>query len=104
MRIENNPRATCGETASALKKLPPEARESFEATAGETPEATLKRLLETKPGELASWFSLARGSVPCSTGRPTADNPRFMPISHHDDQVVGVTRGYGDAQARRLPR
>ena len=33
-----------------LKKLPPEARDRFEAVAGETPEATLKRLLETEPG------------------------------------------------------
>ena len=23
--------------------------------------------------------------------------PRFMPISHHADEVVAVTRGYGEA-------
>ena len=29
---------------------------------------------------------------------PDGDTPRFMPISHHPDQVVAVTRGYGDGQ------
>ena len=24
--------------------------------------------------------------------------PRFVPISHHDDEIVGVTRGYGEAE------
>ena len=47
-----------------LKKLPPEVRAKFEATAGETPEATLKRLLEAKPAELSKWFSSRSGIGP----------------------------------------
>src|SRR5690606_30680815 len=39
-----------------LKKWPPEARERFEAVAGETPEETLKRLIESDLSKLASWF------------------------------------------------
>jgi type I restriction enzyme R subunit len=80
-----------------LKKMPPEARDRFEAIAGETPEATLNRLLETEPSELASWFSVRAGIGPVLDWQADGENPRFMPISHHDDQVVAVTRGYGDA-------
>ena len=80
-----------------LKKLPQEARDRFEAIAGETPEATLTRLLEMEPGELASWFSARAGIGPLLDWRSDAENPRFLPISHHQDQVIAVTRGYGDA-------
>jgi type I restriction enzyme, R subunit len=80
-----------------LNKLPQDARDRFEAIAGETPEATLTRLQEMEPGELASWFSIRTGVGPLLDWRVDGDNPGFLPISHHDDQVVGVTRGYGDA-------
>ena len=82
-----------------LKKLPPEVREKFETTAGETPEATLKRLLEAKPKELSKWLSSHAGIGPILDWQSDGDAPpRFMPISHHPDQVVGVTRGYGEAK------
>jgi type I restriction enzyme R subunit len=80
-----------------LKKLPAEARERFEAVAGETPEQTLKRLLEAAPPVLSKWFHsrAALGSI--LDWQNEGDMPRFMPISHHGDEVVAVTRGYGDA-------
>jgi type I restriction enzyme R subunit len=81
-----------------LKKLPPEVRAKFEATAGEAPEATLKRLLETKPAELSKWFSSRSAIGPILDWQSDGDTPRFMPISHHPDAVVGVTRGYGEAK------
>jgi type I restriction enzyme R subunit len=80
-----------------LKKLPPEARERFEAAAGETPEQTLKRLLETKPAELSEWFSSRAAIGPILDWQSDGDTPRFMPISPHADSVVAVTRGYGEA-------
>jgi type I restriction enzyme, R subunit len=80
-----------------LKKLPPELRAKFEATAGEAPEATLKRLLEAKPAELAKWLSSRVAIGPILDWQGDGDTPpRFMPISHHPDEVVAVTRGYGD--------
>jgi type I restriction enzyme R subunit len=81
-----------------LKKLSPEVRAKFEATAGEAPEETLKRLLEAKPAELSKWFSSrpALGSI--LDWQSDGDAPHFMPISHHPDAVVGVTRGYGEAK------
>lgn len=81
-----------------LKKLPNEVRENFEATAGETPEATLKRLLETKSAELSKWISSHSGIGPILDWQGDGDTPRFMPISHHPDALVGVTRGYGEAE------
>ena len=82
-----------------LKKLPPEVRAKFEATAGEAPEATLQRLLEAKPAELSKWLSSRAAIGPILDWQGDGDTPpRFMPISHHPDEVVDVTRGYGEAK------
>ncbi len=80
-----------------LKKLPDEARARYEAVAGETPEQTLKRLLETKPAELSKWFSSRSAIGPILDWQIDGDTSRFMPISKHSDEVVAVTRGYGEA-------
>lgn len=80
-----------------LTKLPAEARARFEAAAGETPEQTLKRLLETKPRELFKWLSSHTAIGPILDWQSDGDTPRFMPISTHSDEVVAVTRGYGSA-------
>jgi type I restriction enzyme R subunit len=81
-----------------LKKLPPEVRAKFEGTAGETPEATLKRLLEAGPAELSKWFSSHSAIGPILDWQSDGDTPRFMPISHHADTVVDVRRGYGETK------
>lgn len=82
-----------------LKKLPAEVRAKFEATAGETPEATLKRLLEAKPAELSKWLATRSGIGPILDWQGDGDGPpRFMPISNHPDAVVDVSRGYGEAK------
>lgn len=80
-----------------LKRLPPEVCEQIEAVAGETPEAVLKRILESKPADLAGWFSGRVAIGPVLDWQTDGDAPRFVPISHHADEVVAVTRGYGDA-------
>jgi type I restriction enzyme R subunit len=80
-----------------LKKLPAEARAQYEAVAGESPEATLKRLLETKPDELSKWFYSRSAIGPILDWQSDGETPRFVPISHHGDEVVAVTRGYGKA-------
>jgi type I restriction enzyme, R subunit len=82
-----------------LKKMPPDVREKFEATAGETPEATLKRLLQAKPAELSKWLSPRSAIGPILDWQGDGDAPpRFVPISHHPDELVAVTRGYGEAK------
>jgi len=81
-----------------LKKLPDEARQRFEAVAGETPEAMLKRLEAGKAPDLAAWLKDRTAIGPILDWQSDGDNPRFVPISHHADEVVAVTRGYGDAE------
>jgi type I restriction enzyme R subunit len=82
----------------AVKRLSPEARAKFEATVGEAPEATLKRLLEAKPVELSKWLASRPAIGPILDWQGDGDGPpRFVPISHHPDALVGVTRGYGQA-------
>jgi type I restriction enzyme R subunit len=80
-----------------LKKLPKEARERFEALAGEPPEDTLKRLLRDDPATLSKWLSGRSAIGPILDWKSDDETPRFVPISPHADQVVAVTRGYGTA-------
>jgi type I restriction enzyme R subunit len=80
-----------------LRHLPPEARERYEAAAGEAPEATLKRLLGATPAELLKWFSGRVAVGPILDWRSDDGTPRIVPISQHGDKVVAVTRGYGEA-------
>lgn len=80
-----------------LKKLPEEARQRFEAVAGETPEAMLRRLLADDATALAAWLKDRSAVGPILDWQGDGDNPRFVPISHHADQVVAVSRGYGEA-------
>ncbi|WP_409560317.1 type I restriction-modification system endonuclease [Hyphomicrobium sp. MC8b] len=88
-----------------LKKLAPDQRQHFEAQAGETPEDTLKRVLQSDSGELAKWFSVRPGVAPLLDWKSDAGTPIAIPISHHDDQVVAVTRGYGkDANGNDINR
>lgn len=81
-----------------LKKLPDEARQKFEAVAGETPEAMLQRLLSGHAPDLAAWLKEHAAIGPILDWRSDGDNPRYVPISRHADEVVAVTRGYGEAQ------
>jgi len=81
-----------------LNKLTDEARQQFEAVAGETPEAMLQRVLSGDAPGLAAWLKDRAAIGPILDWETDGDNPRFVPISHHDDEVVGVTRGYGEAE------
>jgi len=81
-----------------LKSMPPEIRDRFEGEAGETPEQTLQRLKEGTPTELSKWFSDKKGLGRILDWKSDGEDPPFVPISSHADEVVSVTRGYGDGQ------
>ncbi|MER9561080.1 type I restriction-modification system endonuclease [Mesorhizobium sp. M0571] len=81
-----------------LRKLPEEARQRFEAVAGETPEAMLQRLLAGDASELAAWLKERSAIGPILDWQADGDSPRFVPISYHSDEVVAVTRGYGESE------
>jgi type I restriction enzyme R subunit len=81
-----------------LKKLPDQSRTHFEAEAGETPEATLRRLETADTSELVTWVRSRPNLGPILDWDPENSGGSYLPISHHPDQVTGVTRGYGAAE------
>src|SRR5206468_9557551 len=78
-----------------LKNLHEEARARYEAAAGEAPEVTLQRLAHEQPAKVAAWMKQRPGLGKILDWNPEGNGPLFIPISHHPDQVVSVTRGYG---------
>jgi type I restriction enzyme R subunit len=80
-----------------LGKLSGEAREQYEANAGETPEATLKRLAEQPLESSVVWITSRPGLGRILDREPEAYAPRRIPISSHDDRIAEVVRGYGSA-------
>jgi type I restriction enzyme, R subunit len=81
-----------------LKGLPAEARQRFEAVAGETPEATLERLQVDDTPSVAIWLQDRVALGPILDWQANSDNQRYVPISAHSDEVIAVTRGYGEAE------
>jgi type I restriction enzyme R subunit len=80
-----------------LRKLRDEQRSTFEAIAGETPQDTLKRIMDDSPAAIAQWFASHAGLGPILDWQADSDAPRYMPISSHPDQLANVMRGYGTA-------
>jgi type I restriction enzyme, R subunit len=77
-------------------RMEDEARQRYEATVGERPEDTLERLGASSPGDAAAWVrSQPAGFARILDWDPSGEGVNYMPISHHEDKVVLVTRGYG---------
>lgn len=81
-----------------LKKLPQEARARFELEAGETPEDTLARFRSNAPADLADWARARPRMGPALDWTTDGGTPNYVPVSTHDDSVISVTRGYGNAE------
>jgi type I restriction enzyme, R subunit len=81
-----------------VKRLHDDARTRYEAEAGEAPEATLKRLADDPVAAMAAWVKLKPNLGRILDWEPDGSGPNFIPISHHPDQIVGVTSGYGKGQ------
>ncbi|MEM6497052.1 MAG: type I restriction-modification system endonuclease, partial [Pseudomonadota bacterium] len=82
-----------------LRKIPEHKRAEYEAEAGETPEATLKRFMEkeAKTQELADWAKARPKIGPILDWSPDGNGGSILPISEHPDEMDSITRGYGDA-------
>jgi len=79
-----------------LKKMDDETRERYEATTGETPEATLERFRRSSPADAAAWIkSRPAGFAAILDWDQEGQGGTYMAVSHHEDKVVAVTRGYG---------
>ncbi|MBZ0302248.1 MAG: type I restriction-modification system endonuclease [Anaerolineae bacterium] len=81
-----------------LDRLSEEARQQYEAMAGEPPEVTLKRLSAESADTMAQWAKSRAGIGRILDWDPDGSAPPVLPISHHPDAVVSVTRGYGNAE------
>lgn len=81
-----------------IRRLHEQARARYEVEAGEPPEATLKRLTEEPAGTVAAWVKQRPNLGKILDWDPDGDGPILVPISHHPDEVVSVTRGYGKGQ------
>ena len=81
-----------------IKSLHDQARARYEAEAGETPEATLKRLTEDPAAAVAAWVKQRPSLGSILDWNPDGSAPSLIPISHHPDHVVSVTSGYGKGQ------
>lgn len=78
-----------------IKALHDEARTKYEAEAGETPEATLKRITDQPTASTAAWIKQRPGLGKILDWDPDGSGPVLIPISHHPDQVISVASGYG---------
>ncbi|HXF25652.1 MAG TPA: type I restriction-modification system endonuclease [Bryobacteraceae bacterium] len=81
-----------------IKRLHDQARAMYETETGETPEATLKRLADEPAAAVAAWVKQRPNLGRILDWDPDDSGPILIPISHHPDQVVAVTRGYGAGQ------
>lgn len=82
----------------SLKRLNDQARALYQTEAGETPEATLKRLADEAPAKVAEWVKGKPNLGRILDWDSDGSGPILIPISHHPDEVVSVTRGYGTGQ------
>ena len=80
-----------------VRHMTDEARSQYGTAAGETPEATLGRVRTDDPGALAAWFKERPAIGKILDWSPDGDGT-ILPISHHPDQLIGVTHGYGTAE------
>ncbi|QGT74952.1 type I restriction-modification system endonuclease [Bombella sp. ESL0368] len=81
-----------------IGKMPLEAKERFEAMAGEPPEDMLQRVMSEDVSDLVAWLRDRTGVGPILDWQEDDGTPRYIPISSHEDQLVGMSRGYGSAE------
>lgn len=81
-----------------MKRLPADVRSEYEANAGEAPEATLERLRNEPTSSTAAWMRERPGIGRILDWSVDGTGPAYVTVSHHPDQVVAVTRGYGNGE------
>jgi type I restriction enzyme R subunit len=81
-----------------IKNLHEQARARYEAEAGEVPEVTLRRLANEPSAVVAAWAKEKNNLGRILDWDPDGTAPTLIPISHHPDQIISVTSGYGKGQ------
>lgn len=81
-----------------IRTLHDQTRAKYHAEAGEMPEDTLDRLSHQPLSAVAAWVKQRPNIGRILDWDPEGNAPALIPISHHPDQIVSVTRGYGTAK------
>ena len=81
-----------------LRRLPDQARQQYEWSAGETPEATLQRFQNEPTIDVAAWLKSRSGIGRMLDWSSDGGGPAYVPISNHPDQIVSVAHGYGHGE------
>ncbi|WP_438270436.1 type I restriction-modification system endonuclease [Rubellimicrobium arenae] len=82
--------------ARKIRKMTDEIRTQYTAQAGETPEQTLTRFRSGPSADVQAWTRQRPGLGAFFDFEGPRGAPPIIPISHHDDRVISVTRGYGE--------
>lgn len=81
-----------------LKSIHEQARAMYQTETGETPEETLKRFTGEPLDKVVDWIKQRPNVGRILDWVPDGKTPVLIPISHHPDEVIAVTRGYGAGQ------
>jgi type I restriction enzyme, R subunit len=80
------------------RKISDQALVSYLIESGETPEQTLERFRTSPLPELTNWLRERPNIGLILDWNPEKGGANLIPISHHPDAVLEVTRGYGSGQ------
>lgn len=81
-----------------LRHLKPEAREKFENQTGLKPEDLLNNLQSQSIEQIKDWLKKFPQTGQILDWQPEDNSPNYVAISHHEDELIGTSRGYGEAQ------
>lgn len=79
-----------------LRRLPSKVAEEVMALTGESVEQLCDRLKGGSPGDAAAIAKRYAGLGRILDWSPEGSNSIFIPISHHEDSMQSVSRGYGE--------
>ena len=80
-----------------IRKLNVEANQRYAELAGESPEDTLKRASVATPSDLATWIKARPGLGRILDWAPDGVTASPLVVSHHPDQHIATTVGYGNS-------
>jgi type I restriction enzyme R subunit len=79
-----------------LRKLPSRSADEIAALTGESAQAVQERLAAATLGEASDFARQYRAIGPILDWQPESGAPLFIPISHHPDEMLSVSVGYGE--------
>jgi len=81
-----------------IRKLPSKVEEAVKDLTGESAEELRDRLKQNSLQNISEWAQKYAAVGKILDWNPDGRGPNMIPISTKSDQVIGVTRGYGEAE------